>query len=247
MATSLEMARIASADGIEIMACTPHITPGVYDSTAADIRAAIDRLSAAIDEAGIELFLVSGADIHVAPDLVEGFRAGRLLSLNGSRYFLLEPPHQVLPPRFEEFALAVMSEGYVPILTHPERLSWIDGHYDTIERLSEAGVLMQLTGGSVTGQFGRKPRYWSERMLNEGKVDLLASDAHNIARRPPVLSEARDAVARRLGNDEAERLLLNNPRRILENVLPSELARSAGKKSDKIGGLLRWARGAGKN
>ena len=85
MATSVEMARMASADGIETMACTPHITAGVYDNTAADIKIAIDKLSAAIAKAGIQLNLVGGADIHVAPDLIAGFRAGRLLSLNDSR------------------------------------------------------------------------------------------------------------------------------------------------------------------
>ena len=169
LATSLAMARIAAADGIETIACTPHIMAGVYDNTATEIRDGIARLKTAINDAGIRLDLVSGADIHIGPDLVTGFRNGQLLSLNDTRYFLLEPPHRILPPRLEDHALSVIVSGFAPILTHPERLSWIDGHYDVVERLGRAGVLMQVTAGSVTGRFGRRPRYWAEGTLWVGQ------------------------------------------------------------------------------
>jgi protein-tyrosine phosphatase len=117
LATSLEMARIAAADGIETIACTPHIMAGVYDNTATEIRRGISRLAEAIYDAGIRLDLVSGADIHLDSNLVAGFRTGQLLALNETRYFLLEPPEKVLPPRFEDFVLALIVAGFVPILT----------------------------------------------------------------------------------------------------------------------------------
>ena len=59
---------------------------------------------------------------------------------------------------------------------------------------------MQVTAGSLTGQFGRRPRYWAERMLDEGCCHILATDAHGTDRRVPRLSEARDLAARRLGD-----------------------------------------------
>jgi protein-tyrosine phosphatase len=241
------MARIAVADGIRTMACTPHIMPTVYDNTGVEIRAAIAQLASALAEAGIELALVGGADIHIAPDLVSDLASGRVLTLNDSRYFLLEPPHHVLPPRLEEFAFGVMTAGYAPILTHPERLSWIDGRYDVVDRLGHAGVLMQVTAGSLTGRFGRKPRYWAERMLSEGKVHLLATDTHDTGRRPPFLAEARDAVARRLGEEAAERLVLKNPLGILQNVLPSALPAFGEGGAGGKAGFWRWARGSGKS
>jgi len=36
--TSLAMARMSVADGVKVIACTPHILPGVYDNTGLDIR-----------------------------------------------------------------------------------------------------------------------------------------------------------------------------------------------------------------
>ena len=110
-----------------------------------------------------------------------------------------------------------------PILTHPERLSWIEGHYDLIGRLVSSSVLMQITAGSVMGRFGRRPRYWAERMLDEGLCHLLATDAHNTEQRPPRMAEARDVVAQRLGDDEAINLVLRRPQGILNNLSPAEL------------------------
>ncbi|MDS4069917.1 MAG: CpsB/CapC family capsule biosynthesis tyrosine phosphatase, partial [Candidatus Competibacter sp.] len=102
LAISLAMARIAAADGIEVVACTPHIYPGLYENNGPAIRRAVSELQAHLDEAAIPLRLTYGADTHIAPDLVAGLREGRVPSLHGSRYFLLEPPHHVAPPRLEE-------------------------------------------------------------------------------------------------------------------------------------------------
>jgi protein-tyrosine phosphatase len=222
-AMSLAMARLAAADGISTIACTPHILPGVYNNSGPAIRRAVARLTETIAQADIPISLVAGADVHIAPDLDVQLRAGRALTLNNSRYFLLEPPHHVLPPRLEDLIFGLQTAGYVPILTHPERLSWIEGHYDLIGRLVSSSVLMQITAGSVMGRFGRRPRYWAERMLDEGLCHLLATDAHNTEQRSPRMAEARDVVAQRLGDDEAINLVLRRPQGILHDLSPAEL------------------------
>lgn len=220
---ALEMARMAVADGIVTVACTPHILPGVYDNTGPAIHDAVARFAIALESARIPLHLTVGADAHLDPGLLSGLRSGRVPTLGGSRYFLFEPPHHFAPPRLDEFAFGLAAAGYVPVLTHPERLSWIGGHYDVIRRMAGSGMLMQLTAGSLLGEFGRQPRYWAERLLDENMADLLATDAHNVDRRPPRLAKARDAVARRCGDATATRLVATTPLAILENVLPSIL------------------------
>jgi protein-tyrosine phosphatase len=223
LSVSLDMARMAVADGVSVIACTPHILPGVYHNTGAGIGEATERLQQGLDREGIALKLVTGADNHIAPDLVAGLRSGKHLGLAGSRYVLVEPPHHVAPPRLDDLLFNVMVAGYVPILTHPERLTWINAHYDLIERLAGAGVWMQITAGSLAGVFGRNARYWGERMLEEGYVHLLATDAHDVGRRPPVLSEGRDLAAKRVGDREAEHLVLTRPQGILVNHLPATM------------------------
>ena len=228
LSVALAMARISVEDGVTVSACTPHIMPGYYDNAGPEIRAAIVSLQAALDEAGITLKLVCGADVHMVTDLVSGLRSGRILSLNDSRYFLFEPPHHVAPPRLEEAVFDVMAAGYQPLVTHPERLSWIESHYPIMVRLAHAGAWMQITAGSVIGRFGRRPQYWAERMVDEGLVHVLASDAHNLRGRAPGLSRARDAIAERLGEAAANDMVMARPQAVLANAPPESLPAAVG-------------------
>ncbi len=150
-------------------------------------------------------------------------RAGTAPSLAGGRYFLLEPPHTVAPPRFAEAMFDFVAAGYVPVLTHPERLTWIKQHYDVFVALVKSGVWMQVTAGSLTGRFGKGARYFGEKMLDEGLVHLLATDAHSVRHRAPLLAEGREAAAKRVGAEEAQRLVVDRPQAILDNRRPAEV------------------------
>lgn len=220
---ALEMARMQVADGVTVQACTPHILPGMYHNTGSGIRRAVVEFQTLLTEHGIPLRLVVGADNHMIPDFVDQLRSGHLLSLADSRYVLVEPPHHVAPPQMEAFFFGLLVAGYVPILTHPERLSWINTHYDVFERLVLKGVWMQITAGSLTGDFGDGARYWAERMLDEGLVHILATDAHGTKRRAPNLSSGRGFAAERLGVEEAEHLVETRPRAVITNLAPSDV------------------------
>jgi protein-tyrosine phosphatase len=199
----------------------------VYDNTGPEIRKCTAALQDKLKQAGIAIDLVVGADIHIAPNLSAQLRSGKALSLNDSRYVLIEPPHHTLPPRCADVFFDLASAGYGPILTHPERMSWIEKHYDFIRYLVKAGVLMQLTAGAILGRFGRRAQYWSKRMLDEGFVHIVATDAHDLKRRPPLLRDAFESVSRQVGETEATNLFLEWPRAILENraISPEAAAR----------------------
>lgn len=226
--TALAMARMFQEDGITTVACTPHILPGLYHNTGPQIRQAIVALQQSLVEHGVDLTLVCGSDAHICPDFLAGLRSGHILSLNDTRYVLVEPPHHTVPQRIEGFFFDLLVAGYVPILTHPERLSWINQQYSTVRKLAANGVWMQITAGSVTGAFGKNAQYWAHRMLDEGLVHLLASDAHDCQRRTPNLSRGRDAAARRVGDLEAGHLVLTRARGVLANESPESLAPPAG-------------------
>lgn len=227
-ATALDMARAYQDQGVRTVACTPHILPGLYHNSGPQIRAAVEDLQTRIRDAGIDLELTTGADNHVVPDFVALLERGHLLSVGDSRYVLVEPPHHVAPARLDGVFFDIMVAGYTPILTHPERLTWIEQKYDLIKALAARGVWMQLTCGSVRGRFGRRAKYWAERMLDEGLVHLLATDAHDLQRRPPDLDRGKAAAARRLGDVEAEHLVETRPRGVLANVSPEALPPACG-------------------
>ncbi len=221
--TALDMARMAVDDGIKVMAATPHFMPGLYDNEANDIRSRIALFNQQLGDAGIDLHIVVGCDAHIRPDFLNCLRDDTLLRINDSRYVLFEPPHITLPPRLDELLFNVQMAGYVPVLTHPERLKWIEQHYSVFQALAQQGVWMQITCGSLTGRFGNRPKYWAERMLAEGIVHILATDAHNLTSRPPSMASAFARAQSEVGLDEANNLVLIRPVNILDNQ-PVELS-----------------------
>lgn len=225
---ALEMARMAQADGIHTVACTPHIYPGMYENTRDGIRDAIRALQLELDARDIALKLVEGADVHLDTDLVSGIEAGRIATIAGSRYLLLEPPHHVAPPRFEASIFALMAHGITPVITHPERLSWVETHYDTFVALAGRGAWMQITAGALTGRFGKRVRYWGDRFVAEGHCHVLATDAHHPQRRPPLLAEGRDAAARLVGAQAATDMVVTRPAGIVADIPPAELPQALG-------------------
>lgn len=228
LSLSLEMAQASVGQGVTTVACTPHILPGLYHNSGPAIRQAVARLQQTLDAEGIALQLVTGADNHMTPDFAAGLRSGHLLSLADSRYVLVEPPHHTAPPYLEDFFFNLVVAGYVPVLTHPERLAWVSSHYDVLKRLIGTGVWMQITAGSLAGAFGRNALYWASRMLDEGYVHLVATDAHDVERRPPDLAAGRELVAKRLGDREAECMMVIRPTGILKDQAPSSLPEPLG-------------------
>ncbi len=220
--TAVDMARMAVADGISHLACTPHIYPGLFENDADSIAKALQAFRKMLDEEEIALELGYGADIQVVPELMGKLRSGAFPTINGSRYFLFEPPHHVPLVNFSRFVADALSAGFVPVITHPERLSWLGEHYHEFISVAREGAWLQITAGSLTGRFGSAPRYWAERMLDEGVVHLLATDAHNLRSRPPLLSEGEAAAARLVGAVEARRLVHDRPALIWRNAEPGE-------------------------
>jgi protein-tyrosine phosphatase len=231
---SFEMARLAVADGISTTACTPHIYPGLFENNGPDIVRRVALLQDALAESDIPLTLTQGADIQMVPELVAGLRSAVMPTLGGSRYFLFEPPHHTVPTGFEQLLFDALASGFVPVITHPERLTWLDdAHYPWFVEAARQGAWLQITAGAVVGRFGRRAKYWSERFLDDGLVHILATDAHEPIHRPPLLSEGREAAAHWVGAEEAEALVLDRPRAILDDADPLEIRRPPGLSGDR--------------
>jgi len=230
---SLTMARMAVDDGIKVMACTPHIYPGLYMNDSAGIAAARDALQAALDEHGIALKLTTGADVHLVPGLLERLRAGTVPCLHNTRYLLLEPSHHVAPPRFAESVFQLVAAGYVPVITHPERLTWVEDHFQVFVDLTKQGAWMQITAGALTGAFGPRAKYWGERFLGEGLTHILATDAHSTGRRAPLLSQAKAIAERLLGPEEARLLVEGRQTALMNDASPASVPPLPARKASK--------------
>jgi len=159
------------------------------------------------------------------PEVLDGIRSGRVPTLGGSRYVLLEPSHHVRPPYFRESVFALIGAGYTPVITHPERLTWVDEEYADFKALSRSGAWMQVTGGALLGLFGPKAQRLAESFVAEGWADVIASDGHSAGRRAPVLAAAHAKAVTLVGADEAKQLVTGRPQAIIANTPADQVAR----------------------
>jgi protein-tyrosine phosphatase len=207
---SLEMAKIASRDGITTIVATPHIKEPPYPWENIGIKVA--ELNERLGEEGIPLNVLQGADVSFTVDVssVHGY------TINKTRYILIEFPHLYLPGNAKEIIFRLMMHGYRPIITHPERNLSILGTPKLFFDLLDTGLLVQITADSLTGAFGLDIQECASYFLKKKVVHFIATDAHSVRERRPELSGAVKIAARILGKGQADRLVTLNPGHVLQ-------------------------------
>lgn len=220
LATALQLAQIAVNDGITHMVCTPHIHPGRYDNTIDSIHKALTELQQGLLEQQIDLVINAAAEVRFGMELMVAVRQQSIPFL-GEWYckpvLLLEFPHGEIPFGAERLTAWLLQQGIKPLIAHPERNKGLLRTPSKLKLFLEQGCLLQVTAGAVAGRFGEAAQKFAHTLLKEDLVTILASDAHNIEYRPPVLSEGRDAAAVIIGEAAAQRLVLDNPWQIAQS------------------------------
>lgn len=218
--TALQMARVAAADGIKKVIATPHVITGTYENSRSEILAAVNSFNQELRQQQIALEVLPGAEYRLEANLPQRLRSGEVLTLNEhTPYLLVELPAAVLPPDFERVMYEIQLQGVIPIIAHPERNHVIMEKPSILQELTARGILAQITATSVTGDFGSKIRQASFRLIKQGSVQILASDAHHHeGRRSPQLSAARAEIKKQAGDAYAYGLTAGNPSRIITGL-----------------------------
>ncbi len=225
---SVALCRRAAEDGCDMIVATPHQRHPFWWN--GDRPLLEERLAAVQGCLGEEPRLFLGGEIHLDSiellDEVQALPHGSLASLAGSRYLLLELSRQEgYGPDPEEVVHELLVGGWKPIIAHPEMYPWMREDETLFDRLVEGGALLQVTAMSLTGAFGHRARGIVNRLLDEGLVHFVASDAHNLSRRPPGLSAAFSTLSEGWGEETAHALTTANPRAVIEDrPLPGQPA-----------------------
>jgi protein-tyrosine phosphatase len=206
---SIEMARIAAADGVSKIIATPHLNHKIYPVK--EIHKRVDQLNNQLEKLQIPVEIFPGADVsaHVDISLLKDF------TLNKSQYLLTEFPHTHLPRATKELLFKLKINGFLPIITHPERNLSLIKNPDLLLQLLDDNVFVQITANSLTGKFGPKVKKCATYLLKKGAVNFIASDAHSSNHRRPVLSKGLQIAEKIIGKNEAAKLVLANPEAII--------------------------------
>jgi protein-tyrosine phosphatase len=208
---ALVMAEMAVADGIGTIIATPHQLDTHWRTSGETIRQAAARFQQDLDRRKLPLRVLPGGDVRVEPELMRKIRTGEVLTLaDRRRHVLLELPHAVYVP-LDRLLDELGSAGVVVVLSHPERNRGILAQPGVLRPLVERGCLLQLTAGSLTGEFGSHVQRFAESLVQQGLVHFLATDAHGTKARPPVMRPAFERVADLAGRETALDLCCRHP------------------------------------
>lgn len=217
--TSVLMAAVAAESGVTHLVATPHSNQrGAFENYASPaLQVRFDCLRTAVREAGIPLELSLGMEIFGTGDVLQLLHDGRLLTLGGGRYLLIEFGFHEDPLRIERLLDALLADGYWPVVAHPERYYGLQRMPNYLFDWANRGIVLQVNKGSLFGRFGRGAQALAAAMLERGLVGCVASDAHRPDVRTPDLSAAWDYLAERCSEELARCLLEDNPGRILRS------------------------------
>jgi len=179
---TLEMCRMAAADGITHSVATPHANDRyVYD------RPYLTWLLGELQQkVGPTLQLSLGCDFHLSFENLERvLEHPHTYTIGETNYLLIELSNYSVPAQLGESFFRMGDRGLIPILTHPERNPILQQTPQRVVEWAEQGCLVQVTGSSLTGFWGERPEAVSRWLLERSAVHVLASDAHDAKRRIP--------------------------------------------------------------
>ena len=195
---SISMLLSAAAQGVTTVVATPHFYP--EDEAVESFLARRDKAEAAL-RLEMEKYenlpeLAVGAEVYYFTGISDS-NILQKLTIAGSRYVLIEPPLAPWPERvFRELEGIVLQQGLIPVVAHVDRYLR-PFHKDKIpEKLAQLPVLVQASGEFF---LQRRTMRKALRMLKKGQIQLLGSDAHNMAQRRPNLGPAATLIRKKLG------------------------------------------------
>ncbi len=216
---SVRMARLAVDGGTKAIVATPHSNiPDSYQNCFDKLYVeSFKALKSRIKEENIPLDIYPGHEIFAAENFIEMIKKKRLLTLCNSEYPLVEFAFNERSESVYEKLEFLLSEGFTPIIAHPERYAFVAEDDAAPLKLKNMGCLLQINKGSLKGNFGRNPYIVSNSIIKNENAHFVASDAHSPYMRTPYLADAHEIICEIHSGAYADLLLKTNPEKVLKN------------------------------
>lgn len=219
MSDAIEMVSLAAASGMKGIIATPHsnVPGGFRNFWSVETENKLDRLREEIKKRNIPLKLYAGQEIYLAPGFMELLREGKLITLNGSRYMLVEFSEDEHANVAYRKIQQIAAENYIPIVAHPERYGFVIEFEDAVYRMKDAGALLQVSRCSLNGMFGSVVQRVAMDIVESFHADFVASDAHSPYRRTPRLADVHEYISENISQEYADMLIKSNPEKVIVN------------------------------
>jgi protein-tyrosine phosphatase len=212
---AIALAGALAADGVGLVAATPHIRADYPDIRPEELGARTAALQAVLEREAIDLEIVPAGEVALEWALNASDEELRLVSFaQRGEDLLVETPYGPVPSAFEHLLFQVAERGYRILLAHPERNRSFHRQPERLAALAEAGILLQPTASALASTARRsQTRRLARDLVLDGHAHVIASDAHGATQRAPL--SAGVAAAAELAPERARWMVEDVPRAIL--------------------------------
>ncbi len=208
---TIEMLEEAKNAGFEKIISTSHYIEKYYEINEEQRL----QLLKNINFQDIKLYL--GSEIYVTNEIVQLLKDKKASTINNSRYVLYELPMHSKNMNDKEIIYRIVENGYVPIIAHPERYSYVQESPEYVEELAEMGALFQSNYGSIIGMYGEKAKKTVKKLLKQNLIHFLGSDVHRPEQIYPKISKILKKLNKIVSQEKLEELTTLNAQKVLND------------------------------
>lgn len=215
LSNAVDLLKQARKQGTGAVVLTPHYRGRYRGNEKQKLESVFAQLQQAVQKECPEMELYLGCEIGYEMDVSEMLAGGRLPTMNGTQYVLLEFREGSFRSRFLDGVLEVLNFGYIPIIAHVERYDAFRNNPRLADEVTALGALLQVNADSVMGKCGFGIKLYCHKLLKSHMVHFIATDAHDHKVRTPDLKDCYQKIRRKYGRTYAELLFIRNPRGML--------------------------------
>ncbi len=220
---AMAMVKISYDQGVRTIVATPHLNhPAEHRGNIEvkpDIEKEFETLRTHIQETYSDMEIYLGAEIYLSKQNLNHLDQVLFRTLNDTHYILVEFSRDLTFEELDHALQELTLLGYRPILAHAEVYKCFTNHMEDLLKLREQGILIECSAGNIVGFHQKPDKIRAVEMLRHGLVDIIASNGHNLSFNKPDLAKAYTYVTRKYGKEEAKRLFIDNPKKMLEDAI----------------------------
>ncbi|MBN8703134.1 MAG: capsular biosynthesis protein [Bacteroidetes bacterium] len=166
--------------GYKKVITTPHVMSDTYRNTPEIILSGLEKVREALKQQGIPIQVEAAAEYYMDYELEKKIDEKTLLTLGNTKYVLFELSFVQPPDNLYHLIFKMQTQGYKPVLAHPERYNFWHSDFEVYEQLVDKGVALQLNLNSLTGYYSPDVKMIAERLIDNNMVSFLGSDCHHV-------------------------------------------------------------------
>ena len=210
---TIRMLKEAKEAGFTKIISTSHYMEGYYESDETERIELLNEVQKNIS--GIELYL--GNEIYITNNMIDLIQNKQASTINNSKYVLFEFPLSAKSMNDKEVIYRLIENGFVPVIAHPERYSYVQDNPEYIEELAEMGALFQANYGSIIGMYGKKAEKTLKKLLKNDLIRFFGTDSHRIDQVYTKMPKILKKLHKVLSDEEIEEFTVINPQKVLNN------------------------------